>query len=41
MKNVVFIPSIDLGNGRSEKYSNCINSWKYWCDKNDCELLVW
>ena len=41
MKNVVFIPNIDLGNGRSDKYSYCINSWKSWCDKNDCELLMW
>tara|TARA_Y100000034_G_scaffold44713_1_gene54959 strand:- start:862 stop:1629 length:768 start_codon:yes stop_codon:yes gene_type:complete len=39
--NVVFIPSIDLGDGRSNKYNYCINSWKYWCNKNDCELLIW
>ena len=41
MKDVVFIPNIDLGNGRSDKYSYCINSWKSWCDKNGCELLMW
>ena len=41
MKNIVFIPNIDLGNGRSDKYNYSINSWKYWCDKNDCELIVW
>ena len=41
MKDVVFIPNIDLGNGRSDKYSYCINSWKSWCDKNDCELIEW
>ena len=40
MKNIVFIPNIDLGNGRSDNYSYCIKSWKYWCDKNDCELLL-
>ena len=40
MKNIVFIPNIDLGNGRSNNYSYCIKSWKYWCDKNDCELLL-
>ena len=40
MKNVVFIPNIDLGNGRSDKYSYCVKSWKRWCDINDCELLV-
>ena len=41
MKNVVFIPNINLGNGRSDSYSYSINSWKAWCDKNNCELLVW
>ena len=40
MKNIVFIPNIDLGNGRSDNYSYCIKSWKYWCDKTDCELLL-
>jgi hypothetical protein len=40
VKNIVFIPNIDLGNGRSDNYSYCINSWKYWCDKNNCELLL-
>ena len=40
MKNVVFIPNINLGNGRSDKYNYCIDSWKQWCDKNDCELLM-
>ena len=41
MKNIVFIPNINLGNGRSDSYKYSINSWKYWCDKNKCELLVW
>ena len=41
MKNVVFIPNIDLGNGRSDKYNCCIKSWKWWCNKNNCELLMW
>jgi len=40
-KNVVFIPNIDLGNGRNKSYSYSINSWKQFCDKYDCELLVW
>ena len=40
MKDIVFIPVIDLGNGRSSKYDRCIDSWKRWCDKNDCELFV-
>ena len=41
MKNVVFIPNIDLGTGRSDKYNCCIKSWKWWCNKNNCELLLW
>ena len=40
MKNIVFIPSIDLGNSRSDSYHYSIKSWKRWCDKNDCELFV-
>ena len=41
MKNIVFIPNIDLGNNRNSSYHYSIDSWKAWCDKNDCELLVW
>lgn len=41
MKNVVFIPNIDLGNGRNSSYDYSIQSWKNFCDKNDCELIVW
>jgi len=41
MKNVVFIPNINLKNNRSNSYHYSVKSWKYWCDKNDCELLVW
>ena len=41
MKNIVFIPHINLGNGRSDKYSYSVNSWKKWCDKNNCELIIW
>jgi lipopolysaccharide biosynthesis glycosyltransferase len=45
-KNLVFMLDIDIkGDGRyassrraSYKYS--IDSWKKWCDKNDCELFV-
>jgi len=40
MKNVVFIPNIDLGNGRNKPYEYSIKSWKHFCDKYDCELLV-
>tara|TARA_R110000851_G_scaffold30033_3_gene82100 strand:+ start:6290 stop:7069 length:780 start_codon:yes stop_codon:yes gene_type:complete len=40
VKNIVFIPNIDLGNSRSDSYHYSIKSWKRWCDKNDCELFV-
>tara|TARA_Y100000593_G_C4238234_1_gene300719 strand:- start:730 stop:927 length:198 start_codon:yes stop_codon:yes gene_type:complete len=40
-KNVVFIPYIDLGDGRNNSYDLSIKSWKYWCDKNDVDLIVW
>jgi hypothetical protein len=41
MKNVVFIPNINLGNGRNTPYHYSIKSWKYWCDKNNVELVEW
>ena len=40
-KNIVFIPNINLGNGRNDSYEYSIKSWKHWCDNNNCELLVW
>lgn len=40
-KNVVFIPNIDLGNGRSNPYHYSIKSWKKWCEINDVELVEW
>jgi hypothetical protein len=46
MKNVVFMMDIKLGGdgryseSRSLPYKYSINSWKKWCDKNDCELFV-
>ena len=40
-KNVVFIPNIDLGNGRSTPYQYSIKSWQEWCDKHDVVLLEW
>ena len=39
MKNVVFIPNVDLNNGRSTPYHYSIKSWKAWCDVNDAELI--
>ena len=41
MKNVVFIPNIDLGDGRNNSYHYSISSWESFCKKNDCELIVW
>ena len=41
MKNIVFIPNITMGDGRNKSYHYSVQSWKAWCDKNDCELLVW
>ena len=41
MKNIVFIPNINLGNGRSDNYNYSINSLKQWGDKNNCELIIW
>ena len=41
MKNVVFIPNINLGKGRSDSYEYSIKSWNYFCIKNNCELIVW
>jgi len=40
VKNIVFIPNIDLGNNRNASYQYSINSWKRWCDKNDCTLFL-
>ena len=40
-KNIVFIPNINLGNNRNETYQYSIDSWKKWCEKNDCKLMVW
>ena len=41
MKNIIFIPNIDLGNNRSTPYHYSVKSWKKWCDKNECELIEW
>lgn len=41
MKNIIFIPAIDAGRGRHHSYEYSIKSWKYWADKNNCEVLVW
>ena len=41
MSNIVFMPNITIGDGRNKSYHYSVQSWKAWCDKNDCELLVW
>ena len=42
MKNIVFIVNLkDVKKpNRSNPYQYSINSWKSWCDKNNCELMV-
>ena len=46
MKNLVFIMDIDLGGegryatSRRAAYKYSIDSWKKWCNKNDCRLFV-
>ena len=42
MKNVVFIVNLkDIKKpNRSNPYQYSIQSWKAWCDKNNCELMV-
>ena len=37
MKNIVFIPNVDLGNGRNQPYHYSIKSWQKWCDKNNVQ----
>lgn len=39
--NIVFIPNIDLKNGRSDSYKYSIYSWKKWCNNNNCKLIEW
>lgn len=41
MKNVVFIPNIDLGNSRNKSYNYSVDSWKLWCEKNNVKLIEW
>ena len=45
MRNVVFMMDVDIkGDGRYASsrraaYKYSIDSWKKWCDKNNCELI--
>ena len=46
MKNLVFMMDIDLGgegrysSSRREAYKYSIDSWRRWCNKNNCELFI-
>ncbi len=41
-KNIVFITAIKVPSWehRSSGYEFGLKSWKYWCDRNDCELVT-
>lgn len=41
MKNVVFIPNIAVGDGRSTPYHYSVKSWKAWAEKHDVLVLEW
>lgn len=40
MKNVVFMTAISTAKKSSAGYEYSIDSWKRWCDSNQCELFV-
>ena len=40
-KNIVFIPNINLGNGRATPYHYSVKSWDKWCKKNNCKMVEW
>ena len=40
-KNIVFIPNINLGNGRATPYHYSVKSWEKWCEKNNCKMVEW
>ena len=42
MKNVVFIVNLseELKPNRTNPYQYSVKSWKTWCEKNNCELVV-
>ena len=42
-KNIVFIPKVkgtDEKRLREVAYDLSVKSWKHWCDRNNCELVV-
>ena len=40
MKNIVFIPNINLGNDRNKSYGYSVESWRRWCDKNNVVFVT-
>jgi lipopolysaccharide biosynthesis glycosyltransferase len=41
MKNVIFIPNIAVGDGRSTPYHYSVKSWKRWGELNDVLVIEW
>lgn len=41
MKNVIFIPNVATGDGRSTPYHYSVKSWKHWAEKHDVLVLEW
>ena len=39
-KNIVFIVAIKKDGQLKPEYQHSIDSWKHFCDKNNCELLL-
>jgi len=40
MKNIVFITNLNTNYDTIDYQQYCLNTWKYWCDKNDVELII-
>ena len=46
-KNVVIIPAVTPKDKKLNKFGGwewmdiSKKTWKYWCDKNDCELVIY
>jgi len=41
MKNVIFIPNVATGDGRSTPYHYSVKSWKHWAEKHNVLVLEW
>ena len=39
--NIVFMTCLEKAPDYLDYKEWCFKTWKYWCDNNDCELLVW